>query len=264
MRDAIRRHARAAWVVGGLVLVGAIATPLAFAAGGGPIKAEQRNPRHGTYYRQTEIIANNSTYATRQSNKGTGGGAVYGCRTTPGNEPCVRASNLRSGLAFRFETDGNTGGQIEVQHGGDGAKPFTTNATGVATGLNADRVDGLNAAQIIAQAAAKGAGGAACPAGTAAFAGSCFEKAPRGVLDFAAASATCGASGRRLATTSELLGLRAVQGITLSGAEMSSDVVSNDGAAAYVTVTQQGALGSQSPGTGSAFRCVAPAVAPTG
>ncbi len=173
MRDRIRRHARAVWLLGGLAVAGAVAAPLAFAAGGGPIKAEQRNPVHGTYSQQTLIIADNDTYATRQSNKGTGGGAVYGCRTTPGNEPCVRAANLRSGLAFRFETSGATGGQIQVGAGGDKAKPFTTNATGVATGLNADRVDGLNAQQIIA--AAKGAGSAACPAGTVAYAGACFE-----------------------------------------------------------------------------------------
>jgi hypothetical protein len=40
---------------------------------------------------------------------------------------------------------------------------------------------------------------------------------------------------------------------------MASDVVSNAGAAAYVTVTQQGDVASQSLATGSAYRCVAPA-----
>ena len=37
--------------------------------------------------------------------------------------------------------------------------PFVTNATGVAVGLNADRVDSLNAGEIIAQAVAAGAAG---------------------------------------------------------------------------------------------------------
>jgi len=37
-----------------------------------------------------------------------------------------------------------------VGSGGDSKRPFTTNATGVATGLNADRVDGKSAAQIAA------------------------------------------------------------------------------------------------------------------
>ena len=96
---------------------------------------------------ETEIIANTTTYGTRQSNKrdGDGGGAIYGCRSNPGNEPCIRANNLKGGRAFEFVTIGKEGGRIEV--GGDktGA-PLTTNATGVATGFNADKVDGKEAA----------------------------------------------------------------------------------------------------------------------
>lgn len=56
---------------------------------------------------------------------------------------------------------GELAGRIEVGGGGDGAKPFTTNATGVATGLNADRVDGLEAAEL------RGGPGPAGPAGPA-------------------------------------------------------------------------------------------------
>src|SRR3954465_6240703 len=100
---------------------------------------------------ETEIIANTSTYGTRQSNKkdGDGGGAIYGCRSNPGNEPCIRSNNLKGGRAFEFETVGKEAGRIEV--GGDhtGA-PFTTNATGVATGLNADQVDGKSATDFAA------------------------------------------------------------------------------------------------------------------
>jgi len=95
---------------------------------------------------ETEIIANNSSYGTRQSNKkdGDGGGAIYGCRSSPGNEPCVRAANLKGGRAFEFSTVGAEGGRIET--GSTAGAPFTTNATGVATGLNADKVDGKDAA----------------------------------------------------------------------------------------------------------------------
>src|SRR3954466_8907961 len=100
---------------------------------------------------ETEIIAQNSTYGTRQSNKrdGDGGGAIYGCRSNAGNEPCVRANNLKGGRAFEFVTVGKEAGRIEI--GGDhtGA-PFTTNATGVATGLNADQVDGKSASDFAA------------------------------------------------------------------------------------------------------------------
>jgi hypothetical protein len=95
---------------------------------------------------ETEIIADSATYGTRQSNKkdGDGGGAIYGCRSSLGNEPCVRAANLKGGRAFEFATVGLQGGYIST--GNPTGAPFTTNATGVATGLNADRVDGKEAA----------------------------------------------------------------------------------------------------------------------
>ena len=97
---------------------------------------------------ETEIIASNGTYGTRQSNKkdGDGGGAIYGCRSNPGNEPCVRANNLKGGRAFEFATVGKEGGRIET--GDASGAPFTTNATGVATGLNADKVDGKEGADL--------------------------------------------------------------------------------------------------------------------
>ena len=99
---------------------------------------------------ETEIIASNGTYGTRQSNKrdGDGGGAIYGCRSNPGSEPCVRANNLKGGRAFEFDTVGKEAGRIEV--GDATGAPFTTNATGTATGLNADKVDGKEAADFAA------------------------------------------------------------------------------------------------------------------
>ena len=77
---------------------------------------------------ETEIIARNGTYGTRQSNKGSGGGAIYGCRSARDDEPCVRANNLKGGRAFEFTTKGKEGGQIEL--GDTSGPPFTTNATG--------------------------------------------------------------------------------------------------------------------------------------
>jgi hypothetical protein len=133
-----------------IVLALAIA-PFAVAAGeGNPVRLGVRNPGGNgavSASSETQIIAVNSTYGTRQSNKGEGGGAIYGCRSVPGNEPCLRATNLNTGRAFEFESDGNQAGFIGA-NGGDNAKPFTTNATGVATGLNADRVDGLEGADL--------------------------------------------------------------------------------------------------------------------
>ena len=95
---------------------------------------------------ETEIIASNGSYGTRQSNKrnGDGGGAIYGCRSDTGREPCIRSNNLKTGRAFEFVTSGKEAGRIEV--GDTTGAPFTTNATGTATGLNADKVDGKEAA----------------------------------------------------------------------------------------------------------------------
>jgi len=111
-------------------------------------KLGKRNPSSGSLTRETQIIANNGSYGTRQSNKrnGEGGGAIYGCRSDLGKEPCVRANNLKGGRAFEFATQGKEGGSIEVKD--TSGPPFTTNATGVATGLNADRVDGIHAGKI--------------------------------------------------------------------------------------------------------------------
>lgn len=136
------------WLLASAVLIAVVASPFAFAAGeGNPLKGGKRNPSSNAslaYTSETEIIADNDTYGTRQSNKGNGGGAIYGCRSAPGAEPCVRSSNLEKGRAFEFNTGGAEGGLITAL-GGDNAKPFTTNATGVATGLNADRVDSKSA-----------------------------------------------------------------------------------------------------------------------
>ena len=173
----MRRHAKL--IVVGAAALGLAAVPLAKAQTGGapvahaaqvaagdPLRAEIRN---GTMATETEIIgkfnattASKGGYVTRQSNTQTGakagGGAIYGCRgaaggTAAGSAPCVRSVNLAAGFAFEFTTEGGVAGLIAV---GDGktanpaAKPFTTNATGVATGLNADQVDGKSATEIAA------------------------------------------------------------------------------------------------------------------
>ncbi|MCW3065034.1 MAG: hypothetical protein JWN32_2206 [Solirubrobacterales bacterium] len=121
---------------------------------GSALLAGKRNPRSGLISSETTIIAKTGGYATRQSNfnHGSGGGAIYGCRSNPGTQPCIRANNLTSGRAFEFATKGSEGGFIQVD--GANAKPFTTNAHGVATGLNADQVDGQSATDIVGSALA--------------------------------------------------------------------------------------------------------------
>ncbi len=154
-----------------LVILGA---PLAAAGTGDNLREGVRN---GTTSNETEIIANIKTttagkggFAMRMSNLSTtGGGFVNGCRASGAatSKPCYRASNLSTGRAFEFNSNqGDVVGTITAGSGGDTKKPLTTNATGVATGLNADRVDNLDAAQIVAAARTK-AGLAAETADTA-------------------------------------------------------------------------------------------------
>jgi hypothetical protein len=115
-----------------------------------------RNPSSGNLTVQTQIIASNSNWGTRQSNKGAGGGAIYGCRSGPGAESCVRAVNLMNGLAFSFQSNsGTTVGSFQVgttSAVNPNVAPFTTNAAGKVTNLNADNLDGLSASQIESQA----------------------------------------------------------------------------------------------------------------
>ena len=98
---------------------------------------------------ETEIIASNGSYGTRQSNKrdGDGGGAIYGCRSNPGAEPCIRANNLKGGRAFEFATVGKEAGQIQV--GDASGPPFVTNATGHVANLNADKLDGKDSTELV-------------------------------------------------------------------------------------------------------------------
>lgn len=183
------------WALLSAIVLALMIAPLAVGAGeGDPIEGGERNPSANQTERlnqETEIIAATDldTYGTRQSNTGEGGGAIYGCRSTltsanvldpKANTPCVRVNNLNDGLAFQFRSGGALGGTIEVGDGGDGTRPFVTNATGVANGLNADRVDNLNADQIVALArqgmtGAGGEQGSAGPAGPAGPAGAAGE-----------------------------------------------------------------------------------------
>ena len=147
-----RPRTRAAVLTG--LVIAVVAAPMGVAATGDALRSGKRN----TSSQETSIVSNaretgarTGGYATRQSNTSTsGGGAIYGCRSRSGagNNPCIRANNLVAGLAFQFAAKGTTVGEITAGTAGDASKPFTTNATGVATGLNADRVDGTDAAAL--------------------------------------------------------------------------------------------------------------------
>jgi hypothetical protein len=142
------------YLLASAIAVALIASPFAIAATGDALREGKRNPTNGSARHETEIIADNKTYGTRQSNlkDGNGGGAIYGCRSKPGREPCIRANNLNTGRAFEFATEGAEGGRIELKD--PRGAPLTTNASGVASGLNADHVDGLDAGRVDFRAAA--------------------------------------------------------------------------------------------------------------
>jgi hypothetical protein len=167
--NALSPRNRGPWILASALAVALLVAPFAGAFGeGNTVKGGSRNPSpdaRRAYTKETEIIANVNTYGTRQSNKSNnGGGAVYGCRsgaggTAKGNEPCLRASNLAAGRAFEFNS--NTGTEVGQITGPATAAPFTTTATGVATGLNADKVDGKDATDLQAKfAQVNGADGA--------------------------------------------------------------------------------------------------------
>ena len=159
IRKALSPQNRGPWILASALLVALLVAPFAGAFGeGNAVKGGARNPSpdaRRAYTKETQIIANVNTYGTRQSNKSNnGGGAVYGCRsgaggTAKGNEPCVRASNLAAGRAFEFNS--NSGTEVGQITGPATAAPFTTTATGVATGLNADKVDGKDATDLQAK-----------------------------------------------------------------------------------------------------------------
>ena len=160
IRKALNVRANGPWILASALLVALLVAPFAGAFGeGNSVRGGARNPSpdaRRAYTKETQIIANVSTYGTRQSNKSSnGGGAVYGCRsatgcTPKGNEPCLRASNLTNGRAFEFNANGGT--EVGAITGPATAAPFVTTAKGVATGLNADQVDGKSADEITAAA----------------------------------------------------------------------------------------------------------------
>jgi len=167
MKNLVRRTPL---ILAAAALVGLAGGSFAGAAGeGGTVKIGKRNPGSGAASKETQIIANTpvNVYGTRQSNLGKGGGVVYGCRAALGADPanpkvttpCVRASNLSNGEAFQFQA--SLGTIIGVLQSGPSfavpnpnAAPLITNATGVATGFNADKLDGRDAEQIITEARA--------------------------------------------------------------------------------------------------------------
>lgn len=129
------------------------AAPVArIAAGGGQaIRGAIHNPPRGNYVRTTGVFTNSNGWGTRLENFGTGGETIVECHAPAKGLPCLDSYNISTGLAFLFDTSGTTGGEILLSN--PAGAPFTTNAHGVATGLNANYLQGKQASEF--QLAAK-------------------------------------------------------------------------------------------------------------
>ena len=130
MLTSIRRRLGAVpqgpWLLGSAIALAVLVAPFAVAQtanNGTTVKGGARNPsadQRQSYTKETEIIADTSTYGTRQSNKSSnGGGAIYGCRsglggTEKNNEPCLRANNLEDGRAFELASSGKNATEVGV------------------------------------------------------------------------------------------------------------------------------------------------------
>lgn len=132
-----RRNRRLTLLTGAAIAI--VAAPIAIAD---PLQGGQRNPHSSAqaYSGQTQVIAANTGYGLRVSNQGPGGAIIDGCRNGTGNPACMEAVGLKAGLVFSFVGNGNVGGSIHLAN--PKGAPFTTNATGVATGLNANFLQG--------------------------------------------------------------------------------------------------------------------------
>lgn len=150
-------------------LVGA---PAALAAGdGNPFTLGKRNPTSGSVTKESQVIANiaqrqggigknTGGFSTRQSNlSNSGGGAIYGCRSTSGTEACIASNNLANGDAFRFQAGLKSPEAGIIRFGTDinqlvAQPPFATNGTGIVKNLNAERLAGRLATDFVTTSAA--------------------------------------------------------------------------------------------------------------
>jgi hypothetical protein len=151
------RHA-AALGAAALALVSATVTPTALAAGSGkgrahsailsdntPLKGAIHNPASSSFLRTTGIFANFNSWTMRIQNLGSGGAGTFGCKASSSSSACLASENGKGGLAFTFATNGNVGGEILLTN--PNGAPFTTNAHGEATGLNANYLQGKQASE---------------------------------------------------------------------------------------------------------------------
>ncbi len=156
-------------------LVALLGVPMAAADGarpgenGGPVVLGDDNNARAETSIVSKVAAKpgkgKGGYAMRESNISTGpsagGGGIFGCRSerdsNAGGAACMRASNLSTGPAL--EANASRGPVISRFTTGDhrrlnaSVSPLFTNATGVATNFNADKLDGKDAGDFLGKTA---------------------------------------------------------------------------------------------------------------
>ena len=163
IRKALNVRANGPWILASALLVALMVAPFAGAFGeGNSVRGGARNPSPDARTRVHQGDRRSSPTSARTARASRTSPTTAAARSTAaarppaappkGNEPCVRASNLADGRAFEFNANGGT--EVGAITGPATAAPFTTNAKGVATGLNADQVDGKSADEIVAAAQA--------------------------------------------------------------------------------------------------------------
>ena len=135
-RRGFGRGARVALAAAALT---ALVIPLAASAARGPSSDAPQS-----FAGPIRVSADGKVYSLRARNTGGGGAARFSCKRS-GNDPCVLVSNRDGGPAARFV-------------GGKGAPPFEVDSKVRVDGLNADRLDGRTASQIVKDAIDLGAG----------------------------------------------------------------------------------------------------------
>jgi len=145
----------AALVVGGAALAAVAEAGRGRGAGGraaasapppAPIRGAIHNPPFSAYERTTGIFARTNLWTVRIQNLG-GGALLAGCDTAVGHPACLEAANAAGGPAFVFSGAGGVGGEIHLAN--PDAAPLTTNAHGVASGFNANYLEGHTAAEFL-------------------------------------------------------------------------------------------------------------------
>ncbi len=144
-RRGFGRGARVALAAAALT---ALVIPLAASAARGPSSDAPQS-----FAGPIRVSADGKVYSLRARNTGGGGAARFSCKRS-GNDPCVLVSNRDGGPAARFV-------------GGKGAPPFEVDSKVRVDGLNADRLDGRTASQIVKDAIDLVAGSRTTPTGAA-------------------------------------------------------------------------------------------------